>query len=284
MEASVVAAPEEPVVAHDGEAEATRSAEELFQWSGYVHVGTGAQECEHAQDGECAAEAHFHAWLCLPNQFQIRDIGEKARAARARIQRALRDHESDSRAILEAELEDLRDHYDALVDSMAQFEADKRITDIMRELESDERFEHHAQDAEEYTRLNRLSPTARDVDEFQRLEADVTAFNDGLRQRMDAAREAEKTRLLQMDQDEVIELERRHRMDAIGTEAYLHSYYTWCMYVCARKPQKTGFPRTRVFRDPEELRSGPPEVIAALRQKIAALENRTATRSDAAGN
>jgi hypothetical protein len=284
MEASVVAAPEEPVVAHDGEAEATRSAEELFQWSGYVHVGTGAQECEHGRDGECTEATHFHAWLCLPNQFQIRDIGEKARAARARTARALRDRDSDSRAILEAEVDDLRDHYDVLVDSMAQFEADQHVADIMRELESDERFEHHAQDAEEYTRLNRLSPTARDAEEFQRLEADVTAYNDELRQRMEAAREVEKARLLQMDKNEVIELERRHRMDTIGTEAYLHSYYTWCMYVCARKPQQTGFPRLRVFKDPEDLKSAPPEVITALRNKISDLENRTATRGDAAGN
>src|SRR6059058_472198 len=111
MEMSTVDKPvaeAEPAAEFDGQAEATRSTSELFRWSDYVHVGTDADTCEHAEDGMCADPQHFHAWVCLPNTFQIRDIADKARAAKARKVRALRDPESDSYAVLEEDLAELR--------------------------------------------------------------------------------------------------------------------------------------------------------------------------------
>src|SRR6516225_2883828 len=161
------------VAEFDGAAEATKSTTELFRWSDYVHIGRDAESCEHATDGECSEEGHFHAWVCLPNTFQIRDIADKARAAKARKVRALRDKGSDSHEVLEMDLDDLRrDHYDLLVTSLARAAVEKRIADIVRSVdEGDERFEHHAQDLEELNRLRGLPEEERDPEELERLEA-----------------------------------------------------------------------------------------------------------------
>jgi hypothetical protein len=87
VELPVTAADEAREEAHV-EAEAEKSHERLFKWSQWVHVGAWAQECEKRLTGDCTDEEHFHAWIRLPNPFQIRDITAKARAARARKKEA----------------------------------------------------------------------------------------------------------------------------------------------------------------------------------------------------
>src|SRR5438445_543555 len=83
-------------------AEATRTTKHLFSYSKYVHAGDGAEECEHREDGKCEDAAHFHGWVCLPNSLQHRDILDKARAAKARRRRALRDGGDAQRAATDA--------------------------------------------------------------------------------------------------------------------------------------------------------------------------------------
>lgn len=287
MEATV-ATPEAPPeeASHDGAAEATRSTTELFQWSGHVHVGAGAESCEHAEDGACADEKHFHGWLCLPNAFQIRDIADKARAAKARKVRALRDKESDSYQVLEMDLDDLRrDHYDDLVKALARGEVEKRMADIVRGVaEGDERFENHAQDLEELTRLRALPDDERDSEEVERLEADMLAYGEAMQEVIDAETEKEAERLKGMAPDDVVELERRARIDEVGTEAYLHTYYTWCMFTGTREVGTSQFTSKRKFSHLDALRDAAPEVVTALREKVRELEQRTMVRSEAMGN
>lgn len=293
MEASVAtpevqepAAPQEPEASYDGEAAATQSAEELFQWSGYAHVGAGAEECEHRIDGACTDKRHFHVWVCLPNTFQIRDIVDKARAAQARKRRTLRDPESDSYAVLEVELEELRrpQVYDKLLKEIASREVDQQLVDLMRELQEDERFEHHAQDAEELRRLQELPEDERDPEEYSRLLADMEAYGEQLQRVVDERENREEERLRAMSQDDVLALEREFRIDNITNEIYLHTYYSWVMYVCARMPSTEEFPSRRMFASPDVMRSAPPEAVMALREKIRSLENRTVERGDATGN
>jgi hypothetical protein len=270
---------------HDGEAEATRSSSELFKWSGYVHVGAGAEDCPQRTTGACVDPTHFHAWVCLPNTFQIRDIVDKARAAKARKRRALRDPESDVHAVLEDELDELRrEHYDELVDALARGSIDKRLPEIVRELQEDERFEHYAQDAEEYRRQSALPEDQRDAEEWERLQADMVAYSDALQKAVDEEIERERERLRALPPDDVVEEERRARIDSIGTEVYLHTYYTWVMFVGARQPSDSVFSSKRKFAAPEDLKSAPPEVVTALRDKIKELESATTERGEAAGN
>src|SRR5262245_39990006 len=44
-----------------------RAVEKLFSFSGFVHVGPGARECEDGEDGSCGNPLHFHDWCRLPN-------------------------------------------------------------------------------------------------------------------------------------------------------------------------------------------------------------------------
>jgi hypothetical protein len=269
----------------DGSAEATRSTEELFRWSKYVHVGVGAGECEHGEDGECGDERHFHSWVCLPNIFQVRDVGEKARAAKARKKRALMDPESDSYAILEDELADYaRDNMADLIDRVAQANVTRRMGDIIKELHDDERFEHQEQDAEELRRLTVLPEEGRPKEEYERLQAQVAAYGERFDELVSEQQEREQTMLRGMAPAEVVEFERRRRIEEASAEVFWHTYYTWCMYVGARQPVRSGFALRRKFVQAEDLKSAPPEVVTALREAIAELENATAARSDAAGN
>lgn len=298
MEASTVAAPPEVLpeaASFDGEAEATRSTEELFEWSGYVHVGGDAATCEHRGDGECDDSRHFHAWVCLPNVYQIRDIVDKARAAKARKIRALRDaggptarppHEpSDSYVTLEAELDELRTRRDELLDTITKRKVDERLTEIITGLRDDDRFEHHDQDAEEFRRLTALPEDERDAAEYEQLQAHMVAYGDAMTEALDAETAAEKARLGKLPLDDLIEMERQRRIDDLGWETYNHTFYTWAIFTGTRVPSTKGFPSARKFKTPDEQKDAPPEALRALRQKITDLENRTTSaRSDAAGN
>lgn len=298
MEASVVAPPEEVAVepsGFDGEAEATRTTEELFEWSDYVHVGGDAATCEHRVDGKCADPKHFHGWVCLPNNFQIRDIDDKARAAEARKIRALRDagdpatgrEPSDSYVTLEAALDMVRDDPDELdrvKDGVVKRTVDKHLPEMIEEMATDERFKHQHQHAEEMRRVVSLPEEERDEEEFEQLKATLREYGDEFQRRVDERNKIERAALDQLDLEQIIDAERRMRIRNIGEEAYLHTYYTWCMYVCTFTPTAEGLPTVRKFPDILTLKSAPPEVVRDLRQKITDLETRTNKRGDAAGN
>jgi len=256
---------EQPASAEfDGQAEATRSTAGLFQWSDYVHVGRGAEDCEHGQDGLCKDPEHFHAWVCLPNTFQIRDITDKARASKARKVRSLRDTDSDAHEVIEGDLYELRsDHWDELVAAIARAQVEKRLVEIVHGVvEGDERFEHHDQDREELQRLLALPEDEQDKTEVERLQADMLAYSEAMQTVIDRENEAEE----------------------IGVEAYLHTYYTWCIYVGTREPHTEQFSSRRKFAEPAALHDAAPEIVVALREKIRDLEQRTIARSNAAGN
>lgn len=300
MEASVVAppvAPADPEPSHDGEAEATRSTEELFQWSAYVSVGAGAVECEHATDGACADKKHFHAWTCLPNPYQVRDIVDKARAARARKARALKDagdpthadpkrrEPSDSYVTLESELDSFRmeQAYKELCSAIGRRNIERQLVDILDDLQKDDRFEHHPQDAEEFRRMEAIPEDERDAEEYERLQRDMLDYGEAMQKEIDERIKAEIAHLEAKPQDEVIEVERQFRIEDIAAEVYLHSYYTWVIYTCTCEPVAEGYPSQRKFKDPAELKNAPTEVVVALRETIRQLEQRT-QRGDAAGN
>jgi hypothetical protein len=299
MEAATVAkqAPAEPAPTHDGAAEATRSTEELFQWSTYVHVGPGATECEHAIDGECAERirivgdgsivGHFHAWLCLPNAFQQRDITDRAQAAKARKRRALQDPESDAHLVLEEHIEawGLTDEtFTALVQQVAQRRVEMEFGEITEELNDSEAFEHYGADLEEFRRLADLPEAERDGEDWERLEKEIEGYRLEFDKRAKERFESEKYRLEQMPRADVLDIERRHRVDTVTGEQFLHTYYTWAYYTCVRKPVLDEYPSERVFPKPEALRDAAPEIIVGLRTAYRALESRLLMRSDAAGN
>lgn len=288
MEATVAKlAPPEPEQGHDGEAEATRSTEELFQWSTHVHVGDGAQECEHGEDGQCSEHRHFHCWLCLPNTFQARDIQDKARAAKARKRRSLQDPESDAHVVLEEQIEawGLTDQtFTALCGMIADRAVQQQYGEIADDLQSSERFEHYATDIEEFQRMAALPEPDRDSDDWKRLEEDTKVYRDEFEKRAKARNERELSILRSEGREKVLDRERQFQIDQISTEMFLHVYYTWAYYTCARVPSQDTYPTQRIFDKPEALRDAAPEVIQALRDAYRSLEGRMIVRGDAAGN
>lgn len=298
MEASAVT-PAAEAEGYDGQAEATRLTDELFEWSGYVHVGTSADVCVDKLNGKCANYKHFHAWVCVPNSFQARDIDEKARAAQSRKTLALRDagkpdhpdpkrrEPSDSYVTLEAALatvadepEELENVIQGIVDSIMA----KLIPEIVGEMAADERFVLQSQHAEEMQRLAAMDPDERPTEEYEQLSHILADYGEELQRRMDDRREREAVALRHQGVDEILNIERRRRIKTLGQEVYVNYYYMWCMYACCFDPVEEAFPSVRRFKTPEHLRTQPPEVLAAVSQKISDLENRTTQRGDAAGN
>lgn len=295
MEASTVArqAPPEPDESHDGDAEATRTTEELFQWSMFVHVGDGADDCEHAIDGKCDVKGHFHCWLCLPNTFQARDIQDKARAAKARKRRSLQadgsggKEPSDSYLVLEEQIEAWESNevtFDALVRVIANRNVQAQLGEIAEELQDSDQFEHYGPDLEEWRRLEKLSEEDRDPEEWKRLEDDMKTYREEFDKRAKARFEREQTILKAESHENVLKLERTYQIDAATQEQFLHTYYTWAYYTGARVPTEDGYPTERIFSKPEDLRNAAPEVVASLRAAYRSLESRMLVRGDAAGN
>jgi hypothetical protein len=272
-------------------AEAEKDRRDIFRYSDFVHVGDGAEECEHATDGECKDADHFHAWVRLPNPFQVRDIAEKARAARARRIRSLRDPESDAAAILEQELEDLRHEglRDIIIEEVIDQDfatdydaAQREVMDLEdpnwvpgpedEDAEVPKLFADIIQDQEEYTRQLQLPEDQRDED-YPELQKAVTrwseAINEALEKQQNPRREALKSQPL----DELVDLVRRKRIEQSANEVHLHTFNTWQWYVCTYKPRKKGTPNERVFKDIAQFKyEAPGDVIAALQVTFRELE------------
>lgn len=282
-------------------AAAERSREDLFEYSRWLHVGEGALECEqnseveeHGQpvvraSGACTDSDHFHAWIRLPNQFQIRDIVEKARAAMARKKKLLRDPASDAAAILEADLDDLRDPAlrPVLIEEILEqtyhevfAEASRRVDDLddeQAEPDDDGKlpklYAHIAQDREEYRRQQQLPDDQRNAEEFLALETRTADYSRALTDEIEALQKPRRETLEQKTTAEIIEIIRRGRIDQAGTEEYLHTFNTWQWYVCTFKPTLRGVPRERLFSDISVFKyQTPPRVIEALSRNFAELE------------
>lgn len=286
---SAVADPQQTATeAPQAEAEKTRA--EIFRYSSFVHVGDGAGECEHGEDGKCADELHFHAWVRLPNPFQVRDIAEKAQAARARRTRMLRDKDSDPYVILEAELDALstEEHREDVASEIVgqEFIADydAAVADVM-EIEDPDHvpesedepvrklYANIAQDREEYNR-QLAADEAQRTEDFAELEKTVNAFNLAVQEHLEKRQAPKMETFRTKPMDELIDKIRTLRIDGQAMESYLHTYNTWQWFVCTYKPKAKGTPNERVFKDFNQFRyETPNDVIRALQVTFTALEH-----------
>lgn len=272
---------EEPVAA----AEVPNST--LFEWNSNVHVGEGAQQCENP--GACDNPGHFHAWLCLANAFQTRDISDKARAAKARKIRALKDdggdnpeNASDSYVTLEAILDDLANtDMPAVIDEVVQESVAKQLTVIYGELREDDRFVNAEQDSEELHRQNLLAEDERDAEEYAQLQKAQQEFAEELERRVTERKDREAEALAALPREKVIELLRKKRINDAASEMFNHAYYTWLMFVGTRQ---CAHHNARKFASVGELKMAAPEVVRDLRKTINDLESRIHRGSGGSGN
>lgn len=285
-------------------AEAERTRSEIFAYSGWVHVAPDDCPLVRAlaadpQAGKtsdlpvCGDPGHFHAWIRLPNPYQVRDINEKARAARARVIRSLRDENSDAYIIMEEELDELRnervkpqlvteivdkdfaDHYDEAVrDALDIDDPSWRPEDDDEDAEPAKLYAHIDADQEEYARQVLLPEDQRD-ETFAELERTVGGFATAVDEALERIRQPLRAELEQRDMDELVEFVRRDRIDARAQEMYLHTWNTWQWYVCTYEPVKRGTPAGRKFKDVNTFKyDTPAPVVNAIQKGFSELERR----------
>jgi hypothetical protein len=269
----VTTAVEEPTKEQETEAQEAPQAPEsqaesnvaaLFKWSEYVHVGVGAEECENRENGKCRDPEHFHAWCRLANQFQIRDITEKANAARARRIMTLRDPDSDARVIMEEELTRILDAEIPELES----EDDKEPVKL---------YEHIDQDREEYGRRLTLDEDQRGED-FEELQKRVEAHQEAVEQERQRIIALKREPLEQMDWDQLLTIVRNDRIQDEAQQVWLQTFNTWHWFVCTYKPVPQGRPGERVFRTYNDMRyEADGNVIAAIERTFTDLESRLTT-------
>lgn len=262
-------------------AEATRTMSNLFEYSSFVHAGAGSEDCEHREDGTCKEPGHFHAWVTLPNSLQHRDIQEKARAAKARRKRAMRDAgdegrpASDAYVTLESELDDLMaGEREVLLSEMADRTTRKKFGEYVTDVrENDDRFENYEQDAEEYRRLVNVPEEERDAEEFKQVDELMTAFGNAVQETIEREKEGELASLRKMTDADIRDIVRLSRIEGESAEQSVHTYYTWLAFVGTRV--KAGALAKRYFGSLEDLRNASPEAVDAIDGTLRELESRT---------
>jgi len=272
MEAATVTPTEQP---QDAPAtDATKTPAELFRYSAFVHVGPGADDCDEGEKGTCQNPLHFHAWCRLPNQFQHNDIRQRALAAKARRMRQLRDPESDSYVILEADMEEVArtgDH-ETVVDELVAKEWWKRHLDAMKDVAEDERFEHIDRDRERVAEIDTLEPDKRPHEEREELLRHLESYGDAVEAKRKELEQPIRDSLMAMDMDELVKLLRDDRIASEASAAFMDTYQRWQWFAGTLKPVESGRPTDRAFSSIEQLEAAAPEVIAALRETFSELE------------
>lgn len=269
----------------------SRNSSQMFEFSRFVHVGPGAEECEDGENGSCQNPAHFHAWIRLPNQFQVSSLREKADAASARKLRVLRDLESDSRAILDGELDELvrvADH-DALVEAVANGDFLKDHMAAMNTVRTDEElgFETIEDDRERLRALEQIPAEERPQEEFEELRKHVAAYVDAVNEERENIQRPLREGLAQKTDEELVEEMRETRIQGVAREGADEAYALWQWYICTlqpKSPEKPGHPQERVYGSVDHLKAAAPEVIAALRAAFQEIEAAAGRSLQAAAN
>lgn len=275
-------------------ADAVKTQEQRFKWRSWVHYPEGASQCEHATDGKCRDEEHFHALCRLPNPYQVRDITEKASAARARRLRMLRDPDSDPRVILEEELARLYTvPKDILVDELIDRNFSEDYSRALTEVEAIEvedytpegddedgqvpkLYANIDQDREEYLRQREL-PEEKREDDYAELEATYERYSRDVQEAMERVQKPARDHLLSLDIAELVDQVRKERIVQQGTEAYLHTYMTWQMFACTYKGTAKGMPNERAWTSVEQMKFAEESpVILLVKQAFEDLENQLA--------
>jgi hypothetical protein len=260
----------------------TRNSSQMFEFSRFVHVGPGAEECDDAETGDCKNPMHFHAWIRLPNQLQIEGLREKGDAAAARKLRLLRDEDSDSRAILDGELEEMARTTDkgVFIDSIVNADFLKDHMAAMNAVRTDEElgFATIEDDRERLRALTDLPDEERPQEEYEELHKHVAAYTDAVNAEREAMQQPLRDSLQDKPIEELVDLVRENRIQLIAKEANDNAYQLFQWYVCTlrcRRPDKAAaFPSERIFPSVDHLKAAPPEVIAGLRQAFLDIEAR----------
>lgn len=272
-----------------------RTEARIFRYSDWVNVGEGSADCPHAQDGKCREKTHFHAWVRLPNKFQIVQIREKAQAARARVLRQAKDPETDRWEIIENQVEEaFAAGKDGVVAELLGLNEWKRMRQGMAELVNDDQAEGDGEgeevrspwadieaDQERFRHLSSLPEEDRDEDEYGELSRHLTAWNEALDERLEELRAPERESLEERSEEELRAMVRENAVTDQANGIFMRTFARWQMAVCTMKVDSH---TEKLFPSPQRMEAESPEVIAALELAFNDLEsefnNRLALRAE----
>lgn len=275
MEAGTIT-PEAPEAVED-RAPDELTAQQLYQFSTWLHIGPGAQECEESESGECQNRLHFHGWCRLPNQLQVRDIRQKAKAAKARRARQLRDPQTDSYEILEDDMDALGRIGEAgrgqLVDDLlgkSWFADYTEALNDVAEMEDDgeKLYDTIDEDDKRLKVLLEMDAEQRPVEELEELQRHISAYNDAVEARLAEVQRPRREALEDRDINDLIDLIRAERIDAAAMEEFMATYSQWEWYICTYLTPNG----RRRFGSFEEMEGAAPEVIDGLKVTFDDLE------------
>lgn len=254
----------------------TRDSSQLFEFSRYVHVGPGADDCPEGENGQCDNSLHVHMWIRLPNPFQHTSIREKAAAAKARRLRLLRDENSDARTIIEGAIEEMVAHgdKDALIEEIANKDFLTDHLKATRNVQEEEGFEHIEEDQERLRALRNMDPEQRPEEEYDELERHCTEFVEHVNAERAKLQDPIRESVGEHGLDELVELVREDRIQRDAGAVFNEVYSRWEWFVSCLKPRDpaNGLPSERYFASIDQLRDCAPEVYNALDYHFTHLE------------
>lgn len=263
------------------------NVQRLFTYSRFVHVGEGAEECEGGEDGRCRKPEHFHAWVRLPNQFQQDTIASKARAARARAQRSLRDPESDLFVILEGDVSEISSREDAqdfFIETLTGVEDYRIRFEAMQWVEESDEEKWGSREADVYRRreLEAEDPEVRNQDELDELDRRTAEYVELVQARMNEVKAPKRQALEALTTEQLAEQYREWRIKVDADSAFTSAYNRYQWFICTMKPVLQGQPQERYYREMNTFDSAASEILVALRITFSDLE--VALRASPAGN
>jgi len=265
-----------------------RAAERMFRYSGYVHVGPGAADCEDGEDGTCGDPLHFHAWCRLPNKFQMAAIRTKSQAAKARAIRRLKDPEADQHAILEGDLESIRDAgKEALVEEVLSRTYWRDHLAAMKELaepeddQDESPFATIEQDQLRFKELTEMSEEERPKDEYDELVRHLDKWNEEVDRVREEHQRPQRESLEARSEDDLIDLIRDERIKTEADQEYMliYSAEEWAACTLRPRPKDKGVPNEKCFGSVEQMKQEAPEVVVALEAMFTELEGEFANRA-----
>lgn len=294
MEAIQVASPDEERIRAAEEEQTqppvakTGTAQRMFRYSEFVHVGEGAAECELAETGECEDPRHFHAWCRLPNVYQAQDIRQKGLAAKARKLRELRDPDSDASVIVDNQLAEVNDPLfrETLIDELVGREWAEDYLEAQKDVDEREEFEHIGQDREELRRLNDIEgakPEDEQSSEYKQLTKHFDTYVEAIRVRLLEIQAPKRAEYESRDIEALVALTRAQRVEEEADRAFMDVYTAWTWFVGTyrtKRHETLGRPYLLMWEEigrkdlptPGTMFSESPEVIDAVRKAFSDLQ------------
>lgn len=240
-------------------------------------------------------EMGLRLFVRLPNDWQHKDIREKAQAAKARRRREMKDPETDGYQILEAEIELVAENPEAvpaLVEELLALDSIKDRQEAVLDIGERDEFEHIRQDQERFVEMHRGDPALQQTDEFQSLARHLNEYGSAIEERLKEIQQPKREALTNLGLEGLLSKVREIRIDAAASQAFMDTYSFWQVFAGTMKlpdnfdpehPPKgiQHWPRERYFKFPDELREAEPVIYTELSIAFEEMENRINTLQSA---